>query len=121
MEIFHRFCIFAVSLFGSPKGKCNDVRTLKPFHRFSIVGCWLVSFESGSVDDELTMKDGHRFFIGVNFGVLLGFKLKFLYIFGVLNQGGKEPNVNPRQGLWSVDDWGFFLSLLKVIVERWEM
>ena len=33
------FASFAVSLFGSPGGKCNDVRTMKHFHRFLIVGC----------------------------------------------------------------------------------
>ena len=50
------------------------------------------------------MKDIHRLFIGVIFGVLLLFELQFLYIFGVLNQRSNEPKVNPRQGLWSVDD-----------------
>ena len=44
------------------------------------------------------------------FGILLAFELQFLYIFGVLNQGGNEPKVNPRQGLWSVDDRGDFFS-----------
>ena len=101
MQIFHRFGIVVI---GSPDGKCNDVGTMKHFHHFSIVGCLLVKFESGRVGDELTMKDFHRFFIGVIFGVLLAFYLQFLYIFGVLNQSGNDPNVNPRQCLWSVDD-----------------
>ena len=39
MEIFHRFAIVVMNLFGSPGGKCNDVGTMKHFHRFSIVGC----------------------------------------------------------------------------------
>ena len=106
MEVFHRFDIVAMSLFGLPGDMCNDVRTIKHFHRFSIVGCWLVKFELGRNDDDVTMKDFHRFFIGAIIGVFLAFYLQLLYLFGILNQGGMDPSVNPRRayGLLTIED-----------------